>query len=149
MENYKTYTTKKGELIFQYPGYWLDEMEDEDTYLFFEEYLGSFRINLKRMPAKGFNLKAYLEKENHEKEEFGPEWKTFNDVEFLCYEDDWEHNGRITHIHYYISGNKNLLITCTFAYDSAVIDDVVGMDEIGKELKGVEKLLSSIIFMED
>lgn len=149
MENYKTFTTKNGEIILQYPSYWLDEMEGNDTYLFYEEYLGSFRINLKRISTKGFDLKAYLEKISKEKEDFGPEWKKFNDVEFLCYEDDWEDNNKVTHIHYFISGNKNLIITCSFAYDSAVIDDEVGMDEIGKELKGVEKLLSSIIFMEE
>ena len=149
MENYKTFTTKNGELIFQYPEYWLNEMEGNDTYLFYEEYLGSFRITLKKITTKGFNLKAYLEKEFYDKEEFGPQWKKFNDVEFLCYEDDWENNNHITHIHHFISGNNKLVITCSFAYDSSVIDDVVGMDEIEKELKGVEKLLSSIIFMEE
>src|ERR1035437_230657 len=121
MENYKTFTTNNGEIIFQYPSYWLNEMEGTDTYLFYEEYLGSFRMNLKRISTKGFNMKAYLEKEFKDKDDFGPEWKKFNDVEFLCYEDDLENNNQVTHIHYFIWGNKNLVISCSFAYDSAVI----------------------------
>jgi hypothetical protein len=149
METYRTFTTKNGELILQYPAYWLDEMEDPNTYLFYEEYLGSFRINIKTISTKGFNIKEYLEKEFKNKAVYDPQWKSYNDLEYLCYEDDWENNNHITHIHYFISGNKNTVITCSFAYDSSVIDDPVGTDEIGKELKGVEKVLTSIIFMGD
>ena len=146
MNNYKLFTTQKDEVSFQYPPYWLHEMENENTYLFFEEFLGSFRITPRVMDIANFEILAYLNKEFEFKQKYDPEWKTFNGRDFLCYDYDFENNGREFHVHYFLTGYGNILLTCSFAYDNSLADDMIGSIEITKELEGVETLLNSLKF---
>src|SRR5437016_4886132 len=129
-KNYKVFTTQKGEVTFQYPDYWSDEIENGITYLFYEEYLGSFRLTPRTLPPDKFNIKEYLEKEFLNKTEFDPQWKTMNGRDFLYYESDWASRNNIYRIHHYITGNENTVLTCSFAYDSALIQDPIGAEEI-------------------
>ena len=145
----KVFKTAQGEVTFKYPGYWLNEIENGITYLFYEEYLGSFRLTPRILPPEKFNIKEYLEKEFLNKNEFDPSWKTLNGKEFLYYESDWVNKNQIYRIHHYITGNNDTLLTCSFAYNSTLIKDPIGAIEITKEITGVERLLSSLKFKGD
>jgi len=144
IEDYKVFTTHKDEVTFHYPDYWLDEMENGMTYVFYEEFLGSFRVTPRTMDPEKFDSTEYLYNEFLKKEEFEPEWKTLGGREFLYYEGDWANGKHIYRIHHYITGYKNVLLTCSFAYDSSLLRDEIGATEIKKELVGAESALASM-----
>src|ERR1039458_4621866 len=88
-EDYKIFTTLNDEVSFHYPEYWLNEIENERTYLFYEEFLGSFRVTPRTMDPELFEISDYLFSEFQKKEEFDPAWKDLGGKEFLYYEGDW------------------------------------------------------------
>jgi len=146
IEDYKTYTTLRDEVTFHYPEYWMNEIEDDRTYLFYEEFLGSFRVTPRTMDPELFDVSDYLFSEFQKKEEFDPLWKDFGGKEFLYYEGDWVDKNHVYRIHHYIGGYKNILVTCSFAYDTALLKDPIGSEEIIKEIAGAEAVLNSMKF---
>jgi hypothetical protein len=145
-EDYKVFTTLKDEVTFHYPEYWMHEIENERTYLFYEEFLGSFRVTPRTMDPELFEISEYLFSEFQKKEEFDPEWKDLGGKEFLYYEGDWQDRNKVYRIHHYIGGYKNILVTCSFAYDTALFKDPIGSEEIKKEIAGAERVLVSMRF---
>ena len=146
MEDYKIFTTLKDELTFKYPHYWLDEMEDGNTYVFFEEFLGSLRVTPQIIKNPNWDATEFLLKEFESKKALEPEWKKLGKHNYVSYEDDLDSGNTIIHVHYFITAFNNIALNCSFAYDSTVIDDPVGADEIKKELEGVLDALKTIVF---
>ncbi len=140
MTKYENFNIDKFNLHFEYPSNWKFENEERSTYLFFDEYLGSFRITPIIIENENFNLISFLNKEFEDHLQFDPRWKLFNDRMFVCYDrlsNDIEDNSKL---HYYISGEDNMLLLCSFAYDRELINS----EKINKEFEKVEHILNSI-----
>ncbi len=145
-EDYKVFTTVKDEVTFRYPDYWMHEVENNMTYVFYEEYLGSFRLTPRTMDPALFEIEEYLDKEFVKKAEFDAIWKTINGRKFLYYEGDWASGKKVYRIHHFVTGYKNILLNCSFAYDTALLTEEIGSIEIKKELAGAESALATLQF---
>ena len=144
MEDYIKYEIPAFNIKFQYPEWWEDKIEHENTYLFWDEYTGSFRITPISITSQGFDPEQFLENRFQENAKSNPEWKTYNGRKFLYYETLSEKDGDITKLHFYLSGKGNTLITCSFAYGNELLEDEYSNDEVEGALEEVENLLHSL-----
>ncbi|MGZ4034789.1 MAG: DUF3805 domain-containing protein [Bacteroidia bacterium] len=144
MEDYIKYEIPAFNIKFQYPEWWDDKIEHENTYLFWDEYTGSFRITPATINLPNFNLEQFLENRFRENANANAEWKIYNGRKFLYYETLSHSGDESTKLHFYISGNGNTLITCSFAYDNELLSDEYSNDEVEGALEEVENILQSL-----
>jgi hypothetical protein len=143
MEDYIKYEIPFFKIKFQYPNWWDNEIEHNDTYLFWDEHTGSFRITPEIIDSENFSLNQFLQNRFQDFVKKNPKWKTYNKRKYLCYEDISESENRQTKLYYYISGQGNILITCSFAYDKELIQDQYSKDEVKAALEKVDNILDS------
>ena len=144
MESYIKYKIPTFDIQFQYPDWWLHKIEDDDTYLFWDEYTGSFRITPSIINLQIFSLDQFLENKFQEYFEKNPIWKTYNNRKYLYYEDLTKETNDITKLHFYISGQKNTLLICSFAYNNELLKDIYSRDEVEEALMEVDNILNSL-----
>ena len=140
MIEYERFQIEEFNIHFEYPSNWKSESEERSTYLFFDEYLGSFRITLIIMESENFNFISFLNKQFEDNLQFDPKWELFNDRIFVCYAQLSHDIADNSKLHYYISGENNMLLLCSFAYDRELINS----EKIKSEFEKVEHILNSI-----
>ncbi len=144
MEGYIKYEIPTFRIQFQYPEWWDDKIEDNDSYLFWDEYTGSFRVTPSTIDSPTFSVDQFLQNRFQECAKKNPRWRTYNNRKYLYYEDfSKDYNGS-TILHFYISGQKNILLTCTFAYAKELLEDEYSRDEVEGALEEVDNVLDSL-----
>ena len=144
MKDYIKYEISTFKIQFQYPEWWDDKIEYDDTYLFWDEYTGSFRITPTTIDSPTFSLDQFLQNRFEEYAEKNPTWRTYNNRKYLYYEDFSKENDGSTKLHFYISGQKNILLTCSFAYTKELLEDEYSKDEVEVALEEVDNILNSL-----
>jgi hypothetical protein len=147
MEEYEQFGIYKFGIELSYPAWWERKVESNDTYLFWDEYTGSFRITPLKMELPGFQLDTYLKSVEEKEKQHQPQWRAVGERKFLCYLTNTQKpDGGTTQSRYYISGEGNLVIVCSFAYDQSLLDDEFTADQLDAALEEVDLILESIQF---
>lgn len=47
---------------FYYPNNWIDKIEEDGTYLFYDDNFGSFRMTVLKIDNPNFSIEEYLKK---------------------------------------------------------------------------------------
>lgn len=147
MEDHVKETIQEFGIEFVRPEWWQFKIEDKapecPTYLFWDEYTGSLRVTPSRV-GNGFDLDTFLERRFQDAVGSGhvPEWREFNGRKTVCYVDD--NPSSKTRIHFYIGGHDDILVACSFAYDSSSLDDELYADEVDGALEEVIATLNSM-----
>ena len=125
-------------ISLHYPGEWKYSMEEDGTHLFFNEKCGSLRISVVLLddPIK---IDSFLTKEHKENQAHKSEWLTLGNFDFVFYNKtaDFEINSTMD---YYISGESNFLLICSYTYDNYL----KGSSLLESELTRVRLTLESI-----
>lgn len=135
--NWKLFSINEFGIRFKYPSALKIGIED-NTYLFYNEYLGSFRITPVKIENTTFDIDKFLSNEFAENSEYNPNWVNFGLLKFLSYKKHSTEDNSI--IHFFNSGKGKLLILCSFAYDTSRENS----PEINGEIENIKIILSSI-----
>ena len=129
--NHKTYSIPEHEITFNYPLHWTDTVESENTHLFYNETLGSFRLTPFKLENTNLTLEAYLNSAYEENKKANPEWLKLGEHRTLHYKQraDLEDN---TIIHYFLTGKDSIILVTTYAYDASLDSSVQIIEEINK-----------------
>ena len=148
MEEYIRFEIEEFGILLQYPEWWEYKLESKDTHLFWDEYLGSLRITPSRVKQAGFSLPNFLQSEidaHH-----GATLRRLGPHDYVCYQQDSTNSdGGKTRLHYYIGGHDKILLTCSFAYDMALLEDAFSADGIDAGLEEVDILLVLLSYGEE
>lgn len=137
--NHKEFIDIKSGISFFYPSYWQSEVEEDGTFLFYDEELGSFRVTVVFIKNSDFSIQSYLEEEFNDNIQHSPTWEKIGSLMFLKYKSDAEFEDD-TVIHYYVTGCGNLVLYCSYAYD----EEFEGNPQLINALEEVERSLQSI-----
>jgi len=129
-------------ISFQYPSNWENNIEGNETYLFFNENYGSFRFTPVLIETTTFQIDKFLNDEYSEKKSLQPQWEDYNGLKFLHYLEESEGDEN-TIIHYFISGISSLLLVCSYAYDLSLHRT----HKINEEILKVKEILQTIKFI--
>lgn len=135
---YEKKTINFDEIEIEYPKRWKFKLEDNNTNLFFDENLGSFRITVVKTDKNGNELVRFLKAELLKNQINKAEFKKLNQRDFVYY--NTINTQDSSKIHFYTSFYKSNLLICSFAYDVSLINSI----QIENELEEVEKSLESI-----
>ena len=144
MTDYIKYNISSFKIHFQYPEWWDDKIEHGDTYLFWDKYTGSFRITPTTIYSQNFSIDQFLQSKFKEYAEKNPTWKIYNNRKYLYYEDYSKVNQGLNKLHFYITGQENILLTCSFAYNKELLEDKYSKDEVEGALEEVDNILNSL-----
>ena len=136
---YKTFKDFEPTIIFEYPSRWKLLKESNQTYLFYDEMLGSFRFTHLQV-SKDVNLDSHLNNKCLEKAELNPEWVMQKELRFLYYKEVENKREGDTIIHYFWAHKENILLLFSYAYNTFLENS----EEINTELKEVNRVLSTI-----
>lgn len=135
-------------IFFRYPEWWEHRVEENGTYLFWDEYVGSFRITPTRSKQAGFSLTNYLEQAltthpSAKKRKIGKR-------EFVCsQQDNPDGKGGTTRLHVYTGGEDKVFLVCSFAYNTRLLEDEFSQEGVEAALEEVEILLEGLRFGEE
>ncbi len=144
MENYIKYEIPSFKIQFEYPEWWDEKIEYDNTYLFWDEFTGSFRITPNKFDSQNFSIDQFLQNKFNEYIESSPTWRIYNKRKYLYFENISKKDNGLTKLHFYISGYENILITCSFAYDKELLEDENSNDEVAGALEEVDNILNSL-----
>jgi Domain of unknown function (DUF3805) len=145
MEEYNSFEIEDCEIFFQYPEWWEHRLEENNTYLFWDEYVGSFRITPLRLKKGGPNLQQFLA--DRRASTTDAESKTIGRHSFVVsQQDDNQADGGATRLHYYIGGHGSVAIVCSYAYGLALLEDEFNREAVEAGLEEVEILLEGLRF---
>jgi Domain of unknown function (DUF3805) len=148
MEEYIKFEIEDFGILFQYPEWWEHRIENRDTYLFWDEYVGSFRITPIRLKKGGPNLAQFLADE--QAKVVGSKPKKIGKHTYITYEkDSTTEAGEHTHLHWYFGGYGDVVIACSYAYGHALLEDDFDREAVEAGLEEVEILLEGISFGEE
>jgi hypothetical protein len=130
-------------IFFQYPEWWEHRVENDDTYLFWDEYVGSFRLTPTRLKKGGPNLLQLLA--DHTAATEGTQPKKLGRHSYLVSQRDTTGaDGSHTRLHTYVGGHVSVAIICTYAYRLALLEDEFDRDAVAAALEEVEILLEGL-----
>ena len=135
----KKLKTKEFNIAFEYPSEWIDTIEGDGTYLFYKEMLGSFRLSAIEIKNQKFNITSFLNGEYRDNKNYNPKWLNLGNFKFVYYKQPAKKQDN-TIMHYFISGEKNILLILSYAYDSALDNTEI----INTEIQKVKNTISSI-----
>jgi hypothetical protein len=144
MEDYVSFTIPEFNIKFKYPEWWDHKVEHSDTYLFWDEYVGSFRITPKVISKPDFNQEQFLQETFEEYAKYSPIWKTYNNRKFIYYEKFSKYNDNPVKNHFYITTEKNILLICSFGCDPILLEDEDSKDELECAIEDVDALLGGL-----
>lgn len=148
MEEYIGLEIEDFGIYVRYPEWWRLRLEDDGTYLFWDEYVGSFRLTPIHAQQPAFSLKNYLDDET--KSHAGCKLRKIGQRQFACYQVDRpQPDGHVTRTHFYTGGQERTILACSFAYDSALLADEFSAEGVAAALEEVEILLEGLSFGED
>ena len=149
-EEYERHVISKFGLELCAPTWWLNRREENDTYLFWDEYTGSFRLTPIAF-ASGTDLNKELDQVEAKEAASNPERKKFGDRAHVCYiQENPKPEGGITRSHFYFSTLNGLLLVCSFSYDKELLEDEFSADQVDAALEEVDLILDSIaVFSEN
>lgn len=148
MEEYIRFEIEDFGILFQYPEWWEYRLESKDTHLFWDEYLGSFRVTPSRVKQAGFSLPSFLQAEVSSQP--GASIRRLGKHDYVCYQRDIpKADGGQTRQHYYIGGHEQILLACSFAYDMALLEDEFSAEGIDAGLEEVDILLELLSYGEE
>lgn len=149
-EEYERHVISKFGLELCAPTWWLNRKEENDTYLFWDEYTGSFRLTPIVFGA-GADLRKELDNVAAKEAASHPERRKFGDREHVCYvQDNPKVEGGVTRSHFFVSEFNGMLLVCSFAYDRELLEDEFSADQVDAALEEVHLILDSIaVFSEN
>lgn len=144
MEDHNRFEIPDFKIQFQYPGWWRNKIENDNTCLFWDEYTGSFRITPLKIEMQALTLQQFLDKKFIEYAHKNPVWKSYSNRSCIYYEEIINKNKGHSKVHSYILGHTDILFICSFASDPELLNDEYPADEIEAALEEVDNLLNSI-----
>ncbi len=147
MEEYIGLEIEEFGIYLQYPEWWQHRVEEDGTHLFWDEYVGSFRMTGTRHKAAGFDVADFLVKILANDKTAGR--RTIGKREFICSMQDNPKTDGVTRLHLYVCGHEKMVLTCSFAYDLALLDDEFSREGVEAALQEVEILLELLRFGEE
>lgn len=148
MEEYIKFEIEDFGIFFQYPEWWEHKLEKEDTYLFWDEYVGSFRITPIRLKKGGPNLAQFLAEEQAKHPD--GKMKRIGRYEFVTrQQDDPQSGGSTTRVHYYVGGYGDTVLLCSYAYALELLDDEFDRDAVEAGIEEAEILIEGLNFGEE
>jgi Domain of unknown function (DUF3805) len=148
MEEYIKFEIEDFGILFQYPEWWEHRVENRDTYLFWDEYVGSFRITPMRLKRGGPNLAQFLTEE--QAKVAGSLTKQLGKHAYVYYESESvSETGDKTCMHYFLGGFGDVAILCSYAYSHTLLQDDFNREAAEAGLEEVEILLEGISFGEE
>lgn len=149
-EEYERQVISKFGLELCVPTWWLSHREEGDTYVYWDEYTGSFRFTPIVMGSAEI-VRGELDRVEAKEAASNPDRRKYGDREHVCYmQDHPAEDGGTTRIHYYISGFNGMLLVSSFAYDKELLEDEFRADQVDAALEEVDLILDSIaVFSEN
>jgi Domain of unknown function (DUF3805) len=131
------------EIFFQYPEWWEQRVENDETYLFWDEYVGSFRLTPIRLKKGGPNLAQFLV--DHKAATTGAQSKILGRHSYVVSQSDTtDADGTQTRLHTYVGGCDSVAIVCSYAYGLELLEDEFDRDAVEAGLEEVEILLEGL-----
>lgn len=148
MEEYIGLEIEDFGIYLRFPEWWQHRLEEDGTYLFWDEYVGSFRITPILQKEAKFLMKIYLN--DLLESNVGSKLEQMGRLHFVQYKvDNQQSDGHVTRSHFYIGGKDRVLLVCSFAYDIALLEDEFNADGVAAALDEVEILLEGLSFGDD
>ena len=129
------------DLRLAYPEDWDHEVEENGTYLFWDEDSGSLRLTPMRMEQPGFDLDVFLERRLDEQPTGA--WRTLGPHRYVSYCFDGEHDGQTIRNHVFLGGAGNRMLVWTWSYDAALLDDDEWRDAVAAGTEAAEAVIAS------
>jgi hypothetical protein len=123
---------------FGRPEWWDFRQEHERTWLYWDEYTGSFRVTPMKIDSPAFRIDEYLAGVCADEQ---GTWRTIGSTRFVTWIADGTDS---TRLHWFVSGAGDLVVACSFAYDRVLLDDEFSRDELEGALEEVEAILASM-----
>jgi hypothetical protein len=133
-------------LRFTRPAWWehrIDRHGERDTYVFWDKYTVTLRMTPWRQTRPDFDAERFLARLFEEEQARAPEWKHLGGRRFLAYTQDGVDQ---TRLHYYITGQDDVLLACSFAYPRELLDEEYAANEVAGALDDLAAVLASITF---
>ena len=124
------------------PAWWHARIDGGETFTCWDEYTGTLRITPEHV-SETFRPDELLERERARHD---GAWRTYGARRFVCYEADADGGDHVTHMHYYLAGQGEHLLVCSFAYRKDLLDDEFSADEVEGALEEVDAILRSLRF---
>jgi hypothetical protein len=137
---YKDFFISTFGIVFQYPEHWKTGREDNNTYLLYNENIGSFRITPLKVGKGDFNLKLFLNSEFADGLQFNPEWLTLGDFTIVYYKKIIKEEEDDILAHYFTTGIDNMVLVISFSYLLSLDNSL----EVKSELENVKQVIASI-----
>ena len=137
--SHKRYSIPKQGMTFNYPSSSIDTVESENTYLFYDEMLGSLRLTPISLGNTNLTLEAYLNSEYEENRNRNPQWLKLGTHRTLYYKQKAELEDN-TVIHYFLTGKDSTVLITSYAYDVSLD----GSAQIKEEISKVRETLASL-----
>lgn len=136
---YKNFINLETGISFHYPSNWSEQVEPKNTFLFYDEQLGSFRFT-PIIIEKTLDKISFLNKKFEERQDFSAEWLVFNHRRFLYYREvDLDESN--TYTEYYYTFFKKWLFVFSYSFDISL----QSTESIKNEKEEVFKILSCLV----
>src|SRR5690242_13095561 len=96
-----SFTEPKTGVTFDYPEHWIMVKEENETYLFYDEMKGSFRITPFLNTGEHIDQEQFLANKLVKNIELSPQWLLLKNRKFIYYRETKQQDERNIVIHYY------------------------------------------------
>jgi hypothetical protein len=143
MEEYINLEIEDFGIYLTYPEWWFHRMEEKNTYLFWDEYVGSFRLTPIVIKVKGYDWEGFFAEELSR--HANATLRKIGACQYVCYQEDIQ-NGEDsgTRQHFFLGGKDKLMLSMSYAYPLDLLEDEISGDAVLAGLEEVDMLISGM-----